>query len=226
MSNLRDRVNALLTLAQHPNTPQHEAETALALASKLMQKHGLSETDLAEARAGHEDIAVVVKHERIQGKYRVRRTQILQVIAHLHSCANYRDLDDGDECVVVLYGRESDIFAARTLFAAVDALAARVMPKGDRAWRVAWLKGFQKGIEEALTTSRKEFIAETPGSQLVLADRFARADHEMRTNGPPLSGGYTYVDTRSGAYTSGRAAGSSFNTGNRSFTRGIRGELA
>ena len=224
MSDLRDRVNALLALAQHPNTPQPEAESALAMASKLMQKHGLTDADIANAKQ-EEDSTVVVHEERISGKYRVRRTHILQTIARLHSCANYRDFDDDDECVVMMYGREADIFASRTLFAAVDALAARVIPKGDRAWRVAWLKGFQRGIEDALSASRKEFIAETPGSSLVLADRFARADHEMRVHAPPLSGGYTYVDTSSGAYTSGRNTGSSFNTGARSFTRGIRGEL-
>ena len=49
MSDLRDRVNALLALAQHPNTPQPEAESALAMASKLMQKHGLTNADIANA---------------------------------------------------------------------------------------------------------------------------------------------------------------------------------
>jgi hypothetical protein len=48
MSSQRERIQSLLSLAQHPNTPQAEAETALAMASKLMQKHGLSETDIAE----------------------------------------------------------------------------------------------------------------------------------------------------------------------------------
>ncbi len=226
MSDLRDRIASLLALARHPNTPQPEAETALAMASKLMQKHGLTDSDISSARDSSHEAEISVHHERISGKYRVRRTQILQTIARLHSCANYRDLDDNNECIVVLYGREADIFATRTLFAAVDALAARVIPKGDRAWRVAWLKGFQRGIEDALATSKKEFISETPGADLVLADRFARADHEMRTHGPALTGGYTYVDTSSGAYTSGRNTGRSFNTGSRSFTSGIRGELS
>ena len=33
MSDQRDKIQALLTLAQHLNTPQAEAETALALVS-------------------------------------------------------------------------------------------------------------------------------------------------------------------------------------------------
>jgi hypothetical protein len=46
MSDQRDRINAMLNLAQHPNTPQAEAESALAMASKLMQKNWLSQTDI------------------------------------------------------------------------------------------------------------------------------------------------------------------------------------
>ena len=83
----------------------------------------------------------------------------------------YRDEDEGDQCVVVLYGRAADIFAARTLFAAADALGARLLPKGNRSWRVSWWKGFQFGIEEALRVARNEFVTETQGAGIVLADR-------------------------------------------------------
>ena len=224
MSDFRDRIHSLLALAQHPNTPLAEAESALAMASKLMQKHGYSESDFADAKAV-DDTEVVVERVNVAGRYRVRRQNILYVIGQLHSCACYRDDDDGDECVVVLYGRASDIFAARTLFAAADAMGARLLPRGDRAWRVAWWRGFQRGIEEALTQSRKEFIAESPGAGLVLADRMKRAEHELRTNGPRLRGGYSYADTSSGAYASGHNAGRTFSTGGRSFTSGVRGEL-
>ncbi|MFM7409679.1 MAG: DUF2786 domain-containing protein, partial [Actinomycetota bacterium] len=44
-----EKVRAILERANHPNTPQAEAETALALAYRLMQKHGLEESDVAGA---------------------------------------------------------------------------------------------------------------------------------------------------------------------------------
>jgi hypothetical protein len=66
MSDQRDKIQALLTLAQHPNTPQAEAETALALASKLMQKHGLSEHDVADAKKP-EDNTIVVRRFSVYG---------------------------------------------------------------------------------------------------------------------------------------------------------------
>ena len=225
MSDQRDRINSLLNLAQHPNTPQAEAESALAMASKLMQKHGLSESDVAGAAHVAENENVVIERIPVAGLYRVRRQNILYAIARLHSCVGYRADDEGNVCIVVIYGRASDIFATRTLFAAVDALGARLLPRGDRSWRVAWWNGFQLGIEEALTDARKEFVSESPGAGLVLASRTERAAHELRINGPRLRGGYSYADTTSGAYASGQQAGRGFSTGGRSFTSGVRGEL-
>lgn len=224
MSDLRERVRSLLAVAEHPETPRAEAETALALAYKLMQKHGIAQSDVAGARPV-DDTAVVVRRFRVTGPYRVRRQNILWLIATYHSCAGYRDEDDGDACVVVLYGRDNDITAAYTLWGAADMLGARLLPRGDRSWRTNWWKGFQRGISEALTAARREFVDETPGAGLVLADRTARAEREMRTYGPPLRGGYTYSDTSSGAYASGQSAGRGFAAGGRSFTSGVRGEL-
>ena len=225
MSDQRDRINAMLNLAQHPNTPLAEAESALAMASKLMQKHGLSQSDVSSTHSDN-DTTIVVERIHVGGLYRVRRQNILYTIALLHSCAGYRAEDEGDKCVIVLYGRAADIFATRTLFAAADAMGARLLPRGDRSWRVAWWKGFQLGIEESLSVARKDFVAETPGSGLVLADRMKRAQRELRVNGPPLRGGYSYSDTSSGAYLNGKQAGSGFGGAGRSFAAGIRGELS
>lgn len=220
---MRGRVLALLALAQHPNTPRAEAESALAHASKLMLKHGISEADLGGGRP--DDVSVVVERVLVHGRYRVRRQNLLYTIVRAHSCTAYRDDDEDDACVVVVYGREADIRAAKTLFVAADALAARLLPRGDRSARVSWFKGFQKGVEEALSKARREFVDEEHGAALVLADRSQRAEREMRVSGPPLRTVYSYTDTSSSAYSSGVAAGRSFGTGGRSFGSGVRGEL-
>lgn len=223
MSSQRERIQSLLSLAQHPNTPQAEAESALAMASKLMQKHGLSETDIAEV--SHEDVSIVSEIVCVKGPYRVRRINVLYVIAKMHSCASYRAFDSHDSCVLIIYGRPTDIFAARTLFAAADALGARLLPRGSRSWRVSWWSGFQSGIEESLGSARKDFISETKGAGLVLADRMKRAEDTMYSFAPPLRGGTYYSDTSSGAHASGKNAGRGFAASGRSFTSGVRGEL-
>lgn len=221
---MRDRIVSLLALAQHPNTPRAEAESALAMASKLMQKHGVSEADIASPADAPDD--VVMERVAVRGTYRVRRQNLLYAIALIHSCVGYRDDDEDDACIVVLYGRDVDILAARTLFAAADALATRLIPRGDRSSRVAWWKGFQRGIEEALGSARKEYVTETSGAGLVLASRADRARRELRTYGPPLRTVYSHVDSSSSSYANGIAAGRRFSSGSRSFGSGVRGELA
>ena len=224
MDQNKERIHALLALAQHPNTPQAEAETALAMASKLMQKHGLSDGDLDDPKTST-SVDVVMRVHKVQGPYRVRRVNILNAIALMHSCTGYRDFDDDNACVMVLYGREVDITAAYTLFCAADLMGARLLPRGNRTWRTEWWNGFQRGLQEALQSARRDFVAETSGAGLVLADRMTRARDEMRASGPPLRGGYSYTDTSSNAYSSGQSAGQGFSTSGRSFTSGVKGEL-
>lgn len=189
-----------------------------------MLKHGISDGDLAPGDA--EETAVVSERVAVPGKYRVQRQHLLYSIARRHSCVGYRDDDEGDACVVVLFGRRADMMAARTLFAAAEALAARLLPRGDRSARTAWWQGFRSGVEEALGAARREFVDETPGGGLVLADRMRRAEQEMRTSAPPLRAAYSRYDAASASYRRGREAARGLSADGRSFDRGVRGELA
>ena len=219
---MHDRIRALLALAQHPGTPLPEAEAALAAASRLMHRHGIAEHDLEDAS---ENEGIVVERVACTGRYVPRRLSILWSIARAHSCTGYRDTEADGTQVLVLWGRADDILAARTLFAAADALAVRALPAGARSWRTTWLKGFQRGTEEALDAARQGHIAETPGAGIVLRDRLARAEDELRATGPRLRGTWTWADTASAAFADGERAGRTLSARGRSFSRGVRGEL-
>lgn len=221
---IKEKVRALLKRANHPNTPQPEAETAIELAFRLMQKHGLSESEIGGTRDSS-SMAIVVKRVAVRGKYRVQRQNLLYVIAMHHSCVGYRDDDDGDACVVVLYGREQDIFAAETIFTTADLLGTRLLPRGDRSARTAWWQGFRRGIDECLGKAHKEFVVDTPGAGLVLSDRVERAAAYLRQHGPRLTSNYSYVAASSDAYASGRTAGRSFSSPGGAFGSGIRGAI-
>lgn len=223
MSTDKERIAALLALANHPGTPRPEAETALAMASKLMQRNGLTESDIPDGQPV--DDSIVVEQVYIKGMYVSQRLNLLYAITGIHSCSAYTSTDEDGFRHMVIYGRRDDIFAARTLFAAADLMGVRLLPRGSRSWRVSWWKGFRRGIEEALSGARKEYVSETPGAGLVLADRKKRAERELRTYGPPLRMSYSYADESSGSYASGHAAGSSFGAPGRSFGSGVRGEL-
>ena len=223
MSTDKERIAAMLALANHPNTPRHEAETALALASRLMLRNGYTEGDIVTDAPVDESI--VVENVYVSGPYAPQRINLMYSIALVHSCSGYVTRDENDVRHLVVYGRRDDIFAARTVFAAADLMGNRLLPRGDRSWRVSWWKGFRAGIEEVLGAAKKDFEKESPGSGLVLLDRRKRAEKEMRTNGPPLRNTYTYATGSAGSFESGAAAGRSFGASGRSFGGGVRGEI-
>jgi len=65
-----DRVRALLAIAEHPNTPSHEADTALTQANRLMAKHAIEEATARAAQTREERRAVERKMFRIhEGDY-------------------------------------------------------------------------------------------------------------------------------------------------------------
>mgnify|MGYP006269567037 FL=1 len=216
------KVRAILERANHPNTPQAEAETALALAYRLMHKHGISESDLGRG----DPAAISTKTFRITGPYRVRRGTLFHIMATHLSCADYRDMEGvgRDEVVMVAFGTRDDLFALETLFTAAEMLALRTMPAGDRRWRTSWWHGFCAGIDKKLHTEHRTIVRESPGAGLVLVERAERSQRVMRESTPHLrtsSGGYV---TDRDAFGAGREAGSSFGTSGRS-VRGIRREL-
>ena len=217
-----EKVRAILERANHPNTPQAEAETALALAYRLMAKHGIEESDLA----GRSEGRITSKTFTITGPYRVRRGTLFHILATSLSCADYRDMEIGtrDAVVMVAFGTNDDLFALETLFTAADMLALRTMPRGDRRWRTSWWHGFCAGVERKLRAEHRTIVRESPGAGLVLVERTERAQRIMRESTPHLhTSRGSWVSARE-AYGAGREAGSSFSTPGRS-VRGTRGEL-
>jgi len=222
-----EKVRAILERANHPNTPQAEAETALALAYRLMQKHGLEESDVARtSNKRSPDARIITKTVTITGPYRVRRGTLFHILATSLSCADYRDMEteSRDAVTMVAFGAPDDLFALETLFTAADLLALRSMPKGDRRWRTSWWHGFCAGVEEKLRAEHRGIVRDSPGAGLVLVERTERAQRIMRDSTPHLhSSRGSFVSDRD-AYGVGRSAGSTFSASRRSVP-GARREL-
>jgi hypothetical protein len=222
-----EKVRAILEKANHPNTPQAEAETALALAYRLMQKHGLEAADVTRQREGHTaEARINSKTVVITGPYRVRRGTLFHILATSLSCADYRDMEAGarNTVVMVAFGTPDDLFALETLFTAADLLALRSMPRGDRRWRTSWWHGFCAGVEQKLRSEHRTIVRDSPGAGLVLVERAERAQRIMRDSTPHLHASRgSFVSDRD-AYGAGRAAGSTFSASGRSMP-GTRREL-
>ncbi len=216
-----EKVQAILDRANHPNTPQAEAETALAMAQRLMMKHGLDEAVFANSTDN--DVEIVRDEIIVVGKWSLNRVRLAYTIASANSVASYRSAyykqnSNGQYkragVKLVMFGTKSDIFTVKTLFASAELLASRVIPDGSRSFRHSWWLGFAVGVRKVLTKSKNDFIEEQgAGAGLVLADKFKRADNEMRAKVRVTSSTSSY--SSGGGYGAGYSAGSSFNTGGR-----------
>ena len=218
-SNIRDKVRLILERANHPNTPQAEAETAIALAFRLMQKYNLNDADVKQREQinSQSDEIEAIEHS-IFGPYRVRRGSLFYVIAEAVSCACFRENRDvgTDEVRMVAFGTARDQHALEVLFLAAELLALRTMPSGDRRFRTSWWHGFSSGVGKKLTKERTAIFKESPGSQLVLIERYERASSFMFAAEPSLSNTGSSFINNTDAYGAGHSAGMSFSTGSNS----------
>lgn len=230
-----EKVRSILDRANHPNTPPSEAETALALAQRLITKYNLDESALAKARGVEEKI--VKDTIDIVGAYALRRLSVVGVIAKSNSCACYRSVKHEEVAdkkyphytywkkagyTLNIFGTEADIFATKVLWASAEALALRTLPKGDKSFRHSWWIGFANGISNALTKANRQAVEESGGNALVLVERGRRAEQEMRAKVTLRSVSSTGARRRD-AYNSGQATGASFSP--NGVSRGAIGAL-
>ena len=184
--NLHAKVRAILEKANHPNTPQAEAETALTLAFRLMQKYDIDESSISKRTFDNE--TVKSKTFTITGQYRVRRGTLLWNIANAVSCHSYRDMMEPNptQVIMVAFGTENDLFSLEALYTAADLLAARSIPAGDRRFKTSWWRGYCEAIGAKLAKEHQIIAKESPGVGLVLVERAERARRFMVQNTPHL----------------------------------------
>ena len=106
--NMQAKVRAILERANHPNTPQAEAETALALAFRLMQKYGL-DGQSTSTRPTKQLSPILSRTFTITGPYRVRRASMLWEIGKTISCHSFRDMTETDPEQVLVIAFENSI---------------------------------------------------------------------------------------------------------------------
>ena len=215
--NMHAKVRAILERANHPNTPQAEAETALALAFRLMQKYGL-DGHATPSRSTQPLSPILSRTFTITGPYRVRRANMLWEIGKTISCHSYRDMSetDLDKIIMIAFGTELDLFALDTMYRSAEMLALRLMPDGSRRFKTSWWRGYTEGIVKKLTQENRVMVKESHGAGLVLLERSERAYQAMHAFEPNLRRSVSYINNDEDAFTDGQKAGSQFSGGRSS----------
>lgn len=132
-----NQVQALLNKAEHPNTPPAEADTARAMANKIMSKYRIEEEAARQGRIaqGIDTMRPVVEEFIVcdyRSQYREHYSNLLYYcVDHVGNIRMARKYDNGNE-TAILVGFESDVKYAETLYTAMRLHFANTLePKPD-----------------------------------------------------------------------------------------------
>jgi hypothetical protein len=227
------RVRALLARAEHPETPDAEAQACAAKAAELMMRHAIDAAALRASRG--EDPEPVVYWEHVvgggDGHARARAAGLTAVIrAYGGACAlrgngAYRQ-DIALLTVATESAREALTLLLPSLTLQMDGAGARAADllmrdypeelfrrRSDRTrWRNGYLKAFLVGygdrVAERVAAARGRLEEEPPetGTALVLAGEESRIRTAFTARFPTL-GPPRRQRVRSDGFTAGRDAG-------------------
>ncbi len=136
---LLDRVRKLLDLAEHPNTPEAEADTAREMANRLMVRHAIDDAMLRAAMPENErrkpvDRVVDISYDLYELAPYLR--SVLQEIAEGNRCRAIR-INRG----IHIFGFQDDVDWVEMLYtAAYAALVTYLHPKWDTS------KGYDENV--------------------------------------------------------------------------------
>jgi len=232
-------IKQLLNIAQHPNTPPEEADTAQARATKLMVKNAISEMQLTDIQDAER---VVFEHVDFRGSYALSYLQIgVEVAAAWGTVRSYRQKLPLNGWRLTYVGFPSDIRAVRTLVLSLDMQAQTRLANWTTAcqyslgWLMAspyqrtrlradFLYGFAVGAGGQLTRARAKAVEEvqetsSTNTELALRDRSQEVDDVLNSQVPNLQGSAQRKMTREGFMT-GFSAGQRANVGGNALDSG------
>lgn len=230
------KVEALLATANHPGTPQHEAETASAMAEKLMMKHSLDESMLNAAKgAGQRGKVTSIKVE-ITGSYAGMRAILLNEVSNANRCKAIR-LCGGKHQILAVYGYQAAIDNVQAMY---DSLSVQMVNATMKAPAPAWCTGaklvsfrhsFQLGFVNDVTKRLREQLANAtaeakavhgPNVGLVLVSEADAVKAAFKAAHPSTTANSRSSAHNRAGYNAGNAAGGRADIGNKRIGGGAR----
>ncbi|MFB7651457.1 MULTISPECIES: DUF2786 domain-containing protein [unclassified Streptomyces] len=223
-------IQALLAKAEHPATPEAEAENARDRAMEMMAKYGVDEALLSDGQPSRDGITD--RYVDLPNPWAMSRVRLMCFIADAVGCKAVHMGVQGAGGVrrVHLIGYESDVQRVEILYTSLvlqmlGGLGAQVIPFGvrsARAWRNSWQLGFIERVTDRLEAIEQAARAAASGEtsatgrsgELVLADRAAMVESAFRQEHPRTR-------TRGGSY-SGNGYGDGAAAGDRADIGGTR----
>ena len=232
-------IRALLARAEHPTTPEAEAEQCRQKAFALMAKYGIEQAMLAADGATKDE--PIDRQIVIDAPWAMERVRLINRIALALDCQliHLGQHENGPARRVHIFGHRSDLERVDLLYTSLliqmtGSLSAQHLPYGQspRAWRRSWLLGFVNRVgsrlEEAQRGAQEEARHETTAtgrsSALVLADRKTVVESRYRAAYPRSRKGRA-TTMRGTGYGDGWAAGGRADIGGRRIGRSNAGAI-
>jgi hypothetical protein len=214
-TNMLDRVRKLLAVAEHPNTPPEEADTAARAAERLIAKYAIDDALLeaaAQTKTQPESRTVVV-----HPPYASAKTSLVGAVASAHDVRAINVRSTGGPPHVILIGFPADLQVVDLLYTSLllqATTSVRRQTASGRAFRRAFLIGFAAEVGERLRATRNEAVAESGGASTALAVRNRQLDVDaaVRARFPHLRMTRTTISDR-GGLIAGRQSGANANLG-------------
>jgi hypothetical protein len=196
-----ERVRALLTQAEHPNTSQAEAEAFTAKAAELMAKYGIDQALLGERAETRESPTSV--RIGMDAPYTREKATLLSAVARSFRCSPVQTSYGQTINHVTVFGFPADLERVQVLYTSLLLQATRdvmrtPVPYYEKTapFRRTWLVGFATAVGTRLSAAEKraQQDAETQQSEnegsrsvaLVLADRSTLVDAAVTAAFPKL----------------------------------------
>jgi hypothetical protein len=223
-SKIIERVRALFALAKSDN--EHEATAAMKQAMRLMERHRISEAEVASAQqsAGEEPIChdTVFVSEKRKVPWKIR---LANSIARANACKAWTNPTNDKRFVQRIIGSTSDIEMVKVMFAWLVLTGEKLAHSGVRRrpewltaqkWKGDFLFGFAEGIGEQLLRAKEEVRAEaktTSSAAIVLLVRQDERVMEVYKAMPGMRNMNLGPRNTSEGYVSGRIAGKNVHLG-------------
>jgi Protein of unknown function (DUF2786) len=231
--NIIRKVKALLATAEHANTPEAEAETAMTMAMMLMGKYAIDE---AVVRDRSTRGTVQRRVFRCPAPYSRNKRVLASIVCRAFRC---RAVSVGD--TVVVFGFEADLDQAEMMFtsllAQMASAAANVRPpdtwraqsaSSTAAYRRSYMLGWVEEVNSRLRAMTRKVDADAVAEHgadkmaLVVQSTTTAVNDALRAEFPRLTS--SPVTTGNAGYGAGRNAGAGANLGGSS-VRGARAAL-
>lgn len=186
LDKIKRRIKALLSRADHKNTPAPEAELSRQQAEKLMVKYSITEAKIQSEMGDDYKFKPSKYFIDVPNPFATHKGRIITYLCDVfNSAVFYDDVKGASSLRYHLYGHDSDLDTIFTLFMSLYEQMTQELIQAEldceyqlsghvgARFRKSFIHSFGVRIHQRLTEMYREEIAENgdAGTELVLADR-------------------------------------------------------